>query len=81
MRLPTRKEMPLIYWGGPTAIINTNKNNHDMIPIKNPMGGYFICEYGVFVVDSRSEYRFNKQALMFFISHGEKNSNESCKRS
>ncbi len=71
MRLPNKQERELMYWGGPTAIINYHKNNHIMHPIKNPMRNFFICKYGLFMTDSQTEYRHNKQTLSFFNSHGE----------
>ena len=71
MRLLTKKERGLFFWGDAIAIINTTKNNHDMIKIDVPMKNFFICDYGVYMTDTETEYRLNKQPLSFFRSHGE----------
>jgi len=39
--------------------------------IKIPMREFFICDYGVYMVDSQTQYRYNKQAMSFFTSHNE----------
>ncbi len=71
MRLPDKQESKLLFWGGHTAIINTVKNNHVMLPIRFPMKGFFICPFGMYMTDTETEYRHNKQPLAFYISHGE----------
>lgn len=71
MRLLTRNEMKFLFYGGPIAIINTNKNKHDLVAIDVQMKEFFICEYGVYMVDTQTQYRYNKQPLSFYTSHGE----------
>jgi hypothetical protein len=63
--------MKLLFYGGPIAIINTIKNHHVIEPINMPMKEFFICEYGVFMTDSQTQYRYNKQPVSFYTSHGE----------
>lgn len=71
MRLLTVEESKLLFYGGPIAIINTIKNNHVIVPINVPMKEFFICESGVYMTDSQTQYRYNKQPLSFYTSHGE----------
>lgn len=71
MRLLTIKESKLLFYGGPIAIINTMKNNHELEPINVPMKEFFICESGVYMTDSQTQYRYNKQPLSFYTAHGE----------
>jgi len=42
-----------------------------MIPIATPMKEYFICEYGVYMVNSQTQYRYNKQPMSFYTAHKE----------
>jgi len=71
MRLLTVDEAKLLFYGGPIAIINTLKNNHVIVPIDLPMKEFFICEHGVYMTDSQTQYRYNKQAMSFYTSHKE----------
>lgn len=63
--------MGLLFYGGPIAIINTIKNHHEIEKIDLPMKEFFICKYGIFMINSQTQYRYNKQAVSFFSSHGE----------
>jgi len=71
LRLLTVNEAKLVFYGGPVAIINTIKNHHEMIPISTPMKEYFICEYGVYMANSQTQYRYNKQPMSFYTAHNE----------
>ena len=71
MRLLTLHESKLLFYGGPIAIINTIKNNHVVEAIDVPMKEFFICEYGIFMTDSQTQYRYNKQLVSFYTAHNE----------
>lgn len=59
----------LIWYGGPLALILTQKNHFKLRKIER-MREYFINEYGVFEVDSETEYRYGKQPISIYNSHG-----------
>lgn len=61
----------LIFYGGPIALILLKKNRVDLKKI-NAMRNFFINEYGLFEIDAEYEYRYKKQSVSFFNSHGEK---------
>lgn len=71
MRLLSIQESKFLFYGGPIAIINMNKNKHSLEAIDVPMKEFFICNYGVYMSDSLTQYRYNKQPLSFYTSHGE----------
>lgn len=58
----------LIFYGGPLACIVTRKNHIKLRKIER-MREFFINEYGVFEMDSETEYRYNKQPISFYNSH------------
>jgi hypothetical protein len=72
LRFPNREEAKLLYWGGRIAFINTHKNIYELKPVKQQMKNFFINEYGVFMMDSQTEYRYNKQAMGWYLSHNTK---------
>jgi len=59
----------LIWYGGPLALILTEKNHFKLRKIEK-MREYFINEYGVFELDSETEYRYGKQPISIYNSHG-----------
>lgn len=63
------QELGLIWYGGPLALILTQKNHFKLRKI-NRMREFFINEYGVFEIDSETEYRFGKQPISIYNSHG-----------
>ena len=69
MRFLSLDETKLIFYGGPIAIINTIKNHHEIVPISVPMKEFFICKYGVYMVDTQTQYRYNKQPVSFYTAH------------
>jgi hypothetical protein len=72
LRFPNRQESKLLYWGGRIAFINTHKNIYVLVPVKTQMKNFFINEYGIFMMDSQTEYRYNKQSMGWYISHNTK---------
>ncbi len=62
-------ELGLIWYGGPLALILTQKNHFKLRKIQK-MREFFINEYGVFEIDSETEYRFGKQPISIYNSHG-----------
>lgn len=62
-------DLGLIWYGGPLALILTEKNHFKLRKIQR-MREFFINEYGVFEVDSETEYRYGKQAISIYNSHG-----------
>ncbi len=62
-------ELGLLWYGGPLAIIITRKNYLKFRRIER-MREFFINEFGIFEYDSESEYRYNKQPLSIYNSHG-----------
>jgi len=72
MRLPTRQELALTYWGDGIAIIKTKEKSNQYVAEKAEptMNGFIISEYGLFKVESHTLYRHNKQPLSFYNSHG-----------
>jgi len=63
------EELGLIWYGGPLALILTQKNHFKLRKIHR-MREFFINEYGVFEIDSETEYRFGKQPISIYNSHG-----------
>lgn len=63
-------ELGLIWYGGPLAIILARKNHLKLRKIQR-MREYFINEFGLFEVDSETEYRYGKQPISFYNSHEE----------
>ncbi len=63
------QELGLIWYGGPLALIQTQKNILKLRKI-NKMREFFINEYGIFEVDSETEYRYGKQPISIYNSHG-----------
>jgi len=59
----------LLWWGGPIAFILARKNLVKIKKIKT-MQDFFINEYGLFQVDSETQYRYGKQPIAFYNSHG-----------
>ena len=68
-RFISRKELGLIFWGGPIAIILMTKTLLDVEKIHR-IGDYFICHTGIFGIDSDAVYRHGKQPLILVNSHG-----------
>lgn len=62
-------ELSLIWYGGPLALILTQKNSLRLRKIQR-MREFFINEYGIYEVDSETEYRYGKQPISFYNSHG-----------
>jgi len=62
-------ELGLIWYGGPLALIQTQKNILKIRKI-HKMREFFINEYGIFEVDSETEYRYGKQPISIYNSHG-----------
>ena len=69
MKFPDWAEYGLIFYGGPLAIIMTHKNHLKLRRI-NSMKDYFINEFGLFDIDSESMYRYGKQLVLIYNSHG-----------
>lgn len=63
------QELGLIWYGGPLALILTQKNHFKLRKIQR-MREFFINEYGIFEIDSETEYRFGKQPISIYNSHG-----------
>lgn len=59
----------LIFYGGPLALILTQKNHLKLRRIQR-IREFFINEFGIFEVDSETEYRYGKQPISFYNSHG-----------
>jgi len=72
MRLPTRQELALTYWGDGIAIIKTKErsNQYVMEKAEPTMNGFIISEFGLFKVESHTLYRHNKQPMSIYNSHG-----------
>ena len=70
MRIPTRQELALTYWGDGIAIIKIKERDFIMEKVDPAMRDFFICKYGLYKVDRSTEYRHNKQPMAFYISHG-----------
>lgn len=68
-RFPDLTEYGLIFYGGPLALIITTKNHIKLRRI-NKMREFFINEFGIFEVDSDALYRYGKQPISLFNSHG-----------
>jgi len=62
-------ELGLIWYGGPLALIQTQKNILKLRKV-HKMREFFINEYGIFEVDSETEYRYGKQPISIYNSHG-----------
>lgn len=62
-------EIGLIWYGGPLALIQTQKNILKLRKI-HKMREFFINEYGIFEIDSETEYRYGKQPISIYNSHG-----------
>jgi len=62
-------ELGLIWYGGPLALIQTQKNILKIRKI-HKMREFFINEYGIFEIDSETEYRYGKQPISIYNSHG-----------
>lgn len=62
-------ELGLIWYGGPLALIQTQKNLLKLRKIQK-MREFFINEYGIFEIDSETEYRYGKQPISIYNSHG-----------
>lgn len=69
MKHPDLAEYGLIFYGGPLAIILIHKNKLKLRKI-HPMKDYFINEFGLFDIDSESLYRYGKQPVLIYNSHG-----------
>jgi len=69
MAMQDLSEYGLIWYGGPLAVILERKNHLKMRKIQK-MREFFINEFGVFETDSETEYRYNKQPMSFYNSHG-----------
>jgi len=63
------QELGLIWYGGPLAIIITRKNYLKFRRIER-MREFFINEFGIFEYDSETDYRYNKQPISIYNSHG-----------
>lgn len=63
-------DLGLIWWGGPIAFILTRKNIVRIKKINQSMQEFFINEFGIFEVDSETQYRYGKQPISFYNSHG-----------
>lgn len=63
------QELALTFYGGPLAIIITRKNYIKFRKIER-MREFFINEFGIFEYDSETEYRYNKQPMSIYNSHG-----------
>lgn len=61
-------DLALLWYGGPLAFILVRKN---LVKIKKiqPMREFFINEFGVFEVDSETQYRYGKQPISFYNAH------------
>jgi len=68
-RFPDLTEYTLIFYGGPLALIITRKNHIKLRKIQR-MRDFFINEFGIFEVDSEAQYRFGKQPISLYNSHG-----------
>lgn len=79
MPLPDLQEYSLIWYGGPLAIILTHKNHLKLRKI-TPMKDFFINEFGLFEIDSEALYRYGKQPISIFNSHGTKIPKKISKR-
>jgi len=62
-------ELGLIWYGGPLALIQTQKNILKLRKI-HKMREFFINEYGIYEIDSETEYRYGKQPISIYNSHG-----------
>ncbi len=62
-------ELGLIWYGGPLALIQTQKNILKIRKIQK-MREFFINEYGIYEIDSETEYRYGKQPISIYNSHG-----------
>lgn len=62
-------ELGLIWYGGPLALIQTQKNILKLRKIQK-MREFFINEYGIYEIDSETEYRYGKQPISIYNSHG-----------
>lgn len=71
MRLPTRQELALTYWGDGIAFIKIKSNQFIVEKAEPTMNGFIISEYGLFKVEEDTLYRHNKQPMSFYNSHGE----------
>lgn len=69
MKLPSRQEAKLIWYKGPIAMVLTRKNHVRLRKIE-PMRNFHANEFGIFELDTETEYRYNKQSVSFYISHG-----------
>jgi hypothetical protein len=68
VKLISRKELGLIFYGNDLALILYKRKN--LVPEKiQRMGNYFMCQYGVFGIDQDTRYRHNKQGILIFNSH------------
>ena len=61
-------ELALIWYGGPLALILTQKNHFKLRKVQK-MRDFFINEYGIFEIDSETEYRYGKQPISIYNSH------------
>lgn len=59
----------LIFYGGPLALILSEKNHLKLRKIQR-IREFFINTFGIFEVDSETEYRYGKQPVSFYNSHG-----------
>jgi len=60
----------LLWWGGPIAFILVRKNIVKIKKVNQTMREFFINEFGMFEVDSETQYRYGKQPMSFYNSHG-----------
>jgi len=63
-------DLSLVFWGGPIAFILTRKNIVRIKRVNQSMQEFFINEFGLFEVDSETQYRYGKQPMSFYNSHG-----------
>ena len=76
---PSLNDWGLVFYGGPLANILVRKNI--MISKKiQLMRDYFLNEFGVFKIDSETQYHFNKQAIFFYNAHDTRFSKKLAKR-
>lgn len=71
MRIPTKQELEITYWGDGLAFINVRDNLYVPVKADPILRDFIITEHGIFKFESETVvYRHNKQPIMFAISHG-----------
>jgi len=66
----TRKELGFVFYGGPVALIETKKNHLEPEKIHHLGSNHFACEHGFFAISPDMVYRYGKQPIVIFRSHG-----------